>query len=155
MTNMNTHIFDDLLAFWFNPNNEHYWFQATSLDDKFIADKFSNLLSSFLDDKEKKINYPHPITHKHSPKLLIGSIIYFDQIMRHIARSKNEDYMAQYGEISLQYSEYILNINPFLIGYSNKEICFILLPLRHTKMLAANTNFSSNNFFQEIYKSLI
>jgi tRNA(Ile)-lysidine synthetase-like protein len=113
-----TNLFD----YWFTHPN--VWFNATKEDDDFITENF---FSEFIPPKDEK-------SFIHNFKLGIEYIIRYDQVPRHVARSKPE--------LNIDPNEYSLKVLPFaekfytLHKYSldSNEFSFVLLPLRHSKI---------------------
>jgi tRNA(Ile)-lysidine synthetase-like protein len=112
---------DELYKFWFAPENERVWFQATPEDDKIITEKFGYLLSS-----------PGRVTGKDSIWLNVAHIILFDQVYRHIVRHTGIDRSDSFTYIALSLTDYNVLEYIGIDRFSNKEIPFVLLPLRHT-----------------------
>ena len=111
-----------LIDFWFDPENENMWFNATPKDDKMITERFSSLLSK-------------PIEETHNPQLKMAYIILFDQIGRHVTRHYKVEYLNAYHQKAINLTWELLREDNILKLFSCQAIPFILLPLRHTKNL--------------------
>lgn len=103
---------DNFLVDWLN--NSKYWFSKTKEVDEYIILKYQNLL----DIKENNSN-------------ILASIILYDQIPRHIFRNTLCNHIIDYFNLL---SIKLINKNiDILNSLNNEELCFCLLPLRHTK----------------------
>lgn len=107
----------DLIQFWFSVKGESLWFNATKEDDALITQEFAHLIQD------------EPVFPKNQDKFLEHILIY-DQIIRHVFRGNSEKIQAL-SPHALELSLHILDHNLDL-EFSDKERCFILLPLRHT-----------------------
>ena len=108
----------ELLEFWFE--NENMWFNATKNDDKLITTKFKYLL----DNKEQII--------LKSDMQKLEKIILYDQISRHVDRELGTNYANKMQTEALKIVNNILKTGDISQSFIPKEICFILLPLRHS-----------------------
>jgi len=113
---------NELLHFWFN--NQDFWFHYNIKKDKIIYDKFI-LHYEKLDLKEPIILNKSTINH------YIFIIILCDQISRHISRYLKIPLDKKYHEYARNISNEIINDITIQYDYSDKEICFILMPFRH------------------------
>ena len=111
---------------WFSKENEKVWFNPTSNDDKLITIKYIALVEksaiklTSLSDKEEYLHY----------------IILYDQITRHIDRVMGTTYSDLYSTKALEYSKYLIdNYSNLEDSFTPPEICFILMPLRHSFQL--------------------
>lgn len=143
----------ELLAFWFSPDGEKLWFNATLQDDKMITEKFSKLISH---DPKKDIP---------TDKLkLLENILIYDQIIRHVYRN-DKDTITRLGEYAFKLSLHILD-KGLDKEYMAAERCFVLLPLRHTfdlkyvqtafgKVLEYMEEDPENKYYLRFYKATI
>jgi tRNA(Ile)-lysidine synthetase-like protein len=100
---------NELCSFWFS--NPKFWFNSTTENDDFIKSKYSDLIIN-------NTNFNN----------IVGCIILYDQIARHIYRNNN-NLIQYYHKQALKYSLIIL---PFINCYKPEVRCFILMPIRHT-----------------------
>ena len=105
-----------LLKFWFS--NRDIWFNCSKIEDLYIKDKFIKLF----DNSEIEIldNYSY-----------LHYIILYDQITRHIDRVDQTNLRYIYNEEAIKYSTFLVNSGRYK-EFEPAEICFILMPLRHT-----------------------
>lgn len=107
----------DFYTFWFE--NENIWFNCDKNDDEYLTTHYEHLIVE-----------PDDNLYAGDPKELLIKILIYDQLVRHIYRS-NKNKIIFYHKYSLNLSLYVLN-NKLDVSYSDKERCFLLLPLRHT-----------------------
>lgn len=114
-----------LLDFWFSKENEKLWFYSTLNHDKLITIKYLGLLensTTFVSLSSRK-DYLH-------------YIILYDQITRHIDRVMGTNYKDLYSNQALEYAEYLIeNYGNLEDSFTPPEICFILMPFRHSFQL--------------------
>lgn len=115
----NIDVIRELLDFWFN--NPKLWFNCSEQDDILIKNKYEYLLC---DDNL----YNDIINCYENEYLLLGLIILYDQISRHVFR-KDKTKIKIYDLIALELTNKLLL---FIEQFNPEERCFILLPLRHT-----------------------
>ena len=113
-----------LIEFWFSRENEKIWFNSNPNDDKLITIKYLGLLEHSipysLSSKEEYLHY----------------IILYDQITRHIDRVMGTTYKDLYAIKALEYSKYLIeNYSNLEDSFTPQEICFILMPFRHSFQL--------------------
>jgi tRNA(Ile)-lysidine synthetase-like protein len=112
-----------LYDFWFS--NNHIWFNSTEKDDELITELFENLLTIPVD--EDKL-----ITNK---KYGIEMVILYDQIIRHICRTKPALKVShiedEYNKKAIKYCMRVYFI--FNEEINADEYAFLMLPLRHSK----------------------
>jgi tRNA(Ile)-lysidine synthetase-like protein len=103
---------------WFA--NKHWWFDAKPKDDEYIKASFESLLD---------VNTDLCMCHK----CKIGQIILYDQVPRHVFRNTSSAHIIEYFlKRALVLSECtLMSIDKKQL--TNSELCFVLLPLRHTK----------------------
>lgn len=118
---------DKLFSFWFAPENERLWFNATLKDDEMITIKFGYLIDKLM-SVYKRIGVPTDDRH------LLFNILVFDQIARHVYRYFGDEYPNKFLNIALNCSYTILKNYKNLEPYNEKEIPFVFLPYRHTKI---------------------
>ncbi len=109
----------NLIDFWFS--NEQLWFNCSSEDDEKINQLFGNLVLNY------QINNPN------EPDNILYHILILDQISRHIDRVYSSDYASKYHSYAVKLSNKL--IEEGLNKYNCEEICFILMPLRHSNNL--------------------
>lgn len=109
----------NLLTFWFS--NEDLWFNCSSNDDQMITQLFEPQLR----------DYQFQIDTNSQQKL--ETIILLDQISRHVDRVLQTDYTTKYYQDALELSQQIFQED--LTQFKTKEICFILMPMRHSNDL--------------------
>ena len=109
----------NLIDFWFS--NEKLWFNCSSEDDEKINQLFGNLVLNY------QINNPN------EPDNILYHILILDQISRHIDRVYSSDYASKYHSYAVKLSNKL--IEEGLNKYNCEEICFILMPLRHSNNL--------------------
>ena len=119
----------ELIQYWFS--HEDIWFNCPTEIDHELKTKFSELLNDTPVDCQEYLHY----------------IILYDQITRHIDRVDNTQLSTEYHPKALEYSNYIIDEN-LLDKFTNAEICFVLLPLRHSK--DRNTIYKALNIIQDI-----
>ncbi len=110
----------DILAYWFDEENEQKHFHATEDDDREIKEKFEPYLSLEYDvdmDQYDKFAF----------------LILYDQLVRHFDRS-DTDRIQFYHQLALNIAMNLLN-DGFDLVLKPLERCFLLLPLRHTFQL--------------------
>jgi len=112
---------EELLEFWFSEETEKNWFNCDPTFDKKIKEKYSELYNKEIEVEDKETN-SKPLIY------LLGKVILFDQISRHIYRN-NKSSISKKG---LYYSEKILEREQELLAFDPKYRVFVLLPLRHT-----------------------
>ena len=105
-------------------NNKSWWFNCKPEDDKYIVETYIDLLYS------EQAN-PRPTCH-HG---ILKQIILFDQIPRHIERHTKDIGYKHIIDFYLFTKAYPLAIEYLKYEQCTKaiELCFILLPIRHTK----------------------
>lgn len=108
-----------IVDFWFS--NEQLWFNCSSEEDQKITDLFEDQL----------INYNSLQFISKEDRL--GHILILDQISRHVDRVRKTDYTSNYHLHALNLSNN--QINEGLNNFKMEEICFILMPLRHSNDL--------------------
>ena len=115
---------DYLYEFW--ENNSQLWFSSSNEDDKYITDKFSNLLE-----------IKHNIDLLDTPIKWTSYVILYDQIIKHINRinrinnltsSENNLPFNFIENCYIKYIEFKDIINDF-------QFMFMLMPIRHTHLL--------------------
>lgn len=109
----------ELKNWWFN--NKSIWFNSSDQTDVEITNKYEHLV-----DK----NYDIDIIIKNK-EMSIGYIILYDQITRHIERTKKYS-----NEYTIKYLDNIIPfVKLFYNNYKNEldgyDFCFSLLPMRH------------------------
>lgn len=117
-------LYDNLYEFWLKPDNERMWFAATPEDDKLICEKFGYLFG-----------HTGTLVHSDARRMHLTRIILYDQISRHFVR-----HMKTIGgvELSPEWKKIALNSTEMILkyigieNYNNREIPFVLLPLRHS-----------------------
>ena len=114
----------NILKYWFD--NQNVWFSASNEDDLFIHNEFSHLLLNDI-----------TIWNKHHTSCL-AYIILFDQFPYHIFRDYNTEKIEYYHQFSLNATFYGIE-NGYHFKYTHEELCFFLLPLRHSKILKYTT----------------
>lgn len=144
----------DLLDFWFDKNNEHIWFEATNIEDNYINLKYSFLLKN---DDFNNSNL--------SNRDYLKYILLYDQVTRHIDRVNDTEIRYKFKDKALEYSRYLIESGKYL-NFKPEEICFILMPLRHTfdlhnlfkvknlviELLESNPD---NSYFRRFYRATI
>lgn len=136
----------DLIEFWFK--HPQIWFDCGPEWDQYISKVFGyrvkNLLLSIRTDKFKDLE----------------DIILLDQISRHLDRHLESSFALKYNSIALGITHKIIKNN--LNDWSPEQICFILMPLRHSK-IKKNLELSlqyihnlrqstpDNNYFRRFY----
>ena len=112
---------EELRKFWFL--NKEIWFNSTPQDDELIYKRFYKLFANNPKNDFKKTDNDY---------IYLDYILLYDQITRHIARLKSDDtIIKKYQMESLEYANYLIDSKKYL-NFKPIEICFILLPLRHT-----------------------
>ena len=102
-----------LREYWFSHPN--VWFSPTREDDRYIYETYGKYIGKHCSDD-------------------ITYILLNDQVVRHMVRYLGTT-KAYCVDFTLNACQRSLTILDSLDKYSNIEICFILLPLRHTKLL--------------------
>jgi uncharacterized protein (DUF924 family) len=109
----------ELRIWWFS--NPNLWFNSTPTDDQKITEKYEYLID---------IGYDSNILIN-DIKLGVGYIILYDQITRHVLRTKKYTlkYINKYLNVVVEF------VKVFYSKYKNDlheyDFCFTLLPLRH------------------------
>lgn len=105
---------DNLTKFWIN--NKQLWFNSIPETDQIVVSEVEKL----------NINI--------DTLPIIGQIIYHDQIIRHYARHFNTlDIILEHNKIAISLTKNNLdNYNITIPGLSSIEICFAIMPLRHS-----------------------
>lgn len=104
--------------------NPKLWFDSTPTDDQIITEKYENLI---------KVDYELDVL-MNDINFGIGYIILYDQIVRHVTRTKNYtlEYVNKYLDIAIKFVEL------FYPKYKNNlheyDYCFTLLPMRHSNI---------------------
>lgn len=116
---------DNIVKFyndWFS--NPKWWFSATKDDDTYIKNEYAGLLSG-----EYKVNHFHTL----HPNQQLAWILIHDQLPRHIYRydSCAHIYIKQFLEHAIEFTNILCN-SDLLNTFRTCEICFILLPYRHS-----------------------
>ena len=115
-----------LLDFWFCKENEKLWFNCNPNDDKLITIKYLGLLE----------NSTTTLVSLSSRKDYLHYIILYDQITRHIDRVMGTNYKDLYSTKALEYTEYLIeNYGTLEDSFTPPEICFLLMPFRHSFQL--------------------
>lgn len=137
--------------FWFN--NEQLWFNASQDDDTQITNLFGQLFST----QNSILSLPS------LPSNIFEHILLYDQITRHIFRGQPTT-IEKYHKLALELSMYILD-NNMDQQFSDKEQCFILMPLRHTfsknylEMVIDKMNIYMKNtnskYYERFFKSTV
>ena len=123
--------YQELLDYWFDKSSDlptkeemRKWFLKSRLYDNIITEKFHRFYQS------EKLN-PFPTTNAFntiSKDELLGRIILFDQIPRHLFRNSYRQF--EFGEIL---PEYVLRNIGVLWRFTPKEALFFLMPLQHSE----------------------
>jgi tRNA(Ile)-lysidine synthetase-like protein len=109
---MNT-LLKELYYDWFD--NKHYWFSKDIKIDKYLCDKYIELLNNNFNYISSKIE-------------LLASIILYDQLPRHFCRVYHTIDINYYSQKATILSKFVLKeYNNFTVN----ELCFIYLPFRH------------------------
>ena len=108
-----------LLTYWFS--NSEVWFNCSSTVDIILKTRFADLFSTTIIPLNGAYEYLH-------------YIILYDQITRHLDRVDGSKLADQYHPTALAYSNHLIDTGQ-LTSFTSPEICFILLPLRHSKDL--------------------
>src|SRR5690348_1502247 len=110
-------VMGELCDFWFS--HPDMWFHSTPENDTIITAKFGNLLllSSTGGPDIKSI-----ISHANKQELL-GNIILYDQIIRHVFRG-NSDLIGNLSNYALELSLWVLD-NNWDTSFNAAERCFI------------------------------
>ena len=115
-----------LLDFWFCKENEKLWFNCNPNDDKLITIKYLGLLE----------NSTTTLVSLSSRKDYLHYIILYDQITRHIDRVMGTNYKDLYSNKALEYAKYLIeNYGNLEDSFTPPEICFLLMPFRHSFQL--------------------
>ena len=106
---------DHLTSFWFDKKNQHCWFNSTPETDIYVLENTKQYCEEDL--------------------LILGRIIFHDQIIRHHVRHNNLDkeIINDHNIIAIGLTNYLLESNE-IISYQSIEQCFILMPLRHSPL---------------------
>lgn len=121
---------EELVEFWFSEETEKNWFNCDPSFDKKIKEKYIELYKKEVEVEEE--------THSCSLTYLLGKVILFDQISRHIYRNNKSLNLAKnclhlsVTQKGLYYSEKILEREQELLAFDPRYRVFVLLPLRHT-----------------------
>lgn len=119
--------FEILYDYWFS--NKNLWFNSNLKDDIEITRLFEYLFSVSVDEEKLKTN----------SKYGIGVVLLYDQVSRHILRSKNEDFLYfwpretfinETNKLAIKYSIGVYFY--FKYDVNADEYAFIMLPLRHS-----------------------
>lgn len=108
----------DLIEFWFE--HPELWFKCSNQDDLWITNLFGNRVR-------------HKILSTRNSHLKdLEDIILLDQISRHVDRVWNTHFSTEYHSECLQISQKIIKLS--LKKWLPQQICFLLMPLRHSKL---------------------
>lgn len=106
-------MYHDLVTYWFS--HPSVWFRASSKDDEEIARMFR-----------------HMFVYTEDPACVLGAILLYDQVSRHIRRVDPTFDVSSHHAIALELAENILSDPKWAREYSYDQRCFVLMPLRHT-----------------------
>lgn len=109
----------DIYTFWFE--SPQLWFNSTPENDDIIKEKFGYLFN-------EQIKLPDPNTEYIES---IAYILLYDQITRHVNRNNPDTIQMEMDKIVL-FAKDFYSINQDKLNPN--EFCFVLLPLRHTKI---------------------
>jgi tRNA(Ile)-lysidine synthetase-like protein len=110
---------DSIYTFW--KSNPNLWFNASPDDDKYIYEKFYNIID----------NHNHVQGNYIKLTEWTSYCIYYDQLIKHFNRHLNTNLVAPDNFVSDCY----LNYNKFRDELSDFDFMFQLMPLRHTHQL--------------------
>lgn len=119
---------DHLYDTWFA--HSEWWFHTDNEVDRLITDLFWSLLDDLLDEKTSDANI--------NKRTCIARILLYDQVPRHALRGQVADHViAYYLQKALEMAracldQYMHSANPETETLTDLELCFVLLPLRHT-----------------------
>ena len=110
-------------------DNKEWWFSKNSQIDVYLSDKYYRYLSDACNICENYTNH----NNNYDNKVIIASIILFDQITRHYKRVYDDTLdVMEYTKKAVELSNVLLYNNDFTI-FSIDELSFIYLPYRHLK----------------------
>jgi tRNA(Ile)-lysidine synthetase-like protein len=104
---------DEIYTFW--KNNSNLWFNASVEDDKYIYEKFFNIINNNIINEKDWTSY----------------CIYYDQLYKHFNRHINNKLKEPDNFIINCY----INYNKFKENLNDFEFMFQLMPIRHTHQL--------------------
>lgn len=110
---------EEFSNFWFEPKNQHYWFNCSKKEDKVIYQKFNHIIIT-----------NHDISNLNQDTLF-NMLLVYDQLYRHIARHLSLQYPQWIQEKAITISQYLLNMK-YDLQLSPPRRCFLLMPLRHS-----------------------
>jgi len=123
----NNILIDSFYQEWFD--NPLWWFNASPSDDKYISEKYSELINLDSPKPENINNY----------KLIIKWILIYDQLPRHVYRHRKQYanhiityYLQKAIEITKQTLKFVDGPYSSYKIMSIREHCFMLMPYRHT-----------------------
>ena len=123
---------DSLIEFWFSKKNEHIWFQSTNEDDQMIVTKFGYLIDKLQPLVKDCADCKDIEGFRWTDQELLGVILVYDQISRHVHRFFGQKYPRHHLDIALHFSKKALDRSEMLENWDSKCVGFILLPFRHT-----------------------
>ena len=113
-------IIEDLYDYWFT--NPDIWFGCTEQIDRMLAEKYDEYILVYN-------NVQYKLDNK---KYLIGLIILYDQIVRHINRVIPNKYSIDFNnKVAINISQQVYSIYKDLLNPD--EFAFVMLPFRHSK----------------------
>ena len=113
-------IIEDLYDYWFT--NPDIWFGCTEQIDRMLAEKYDEYILVYN-------NVQYKLENK---KYLIGLIILYDQIVRHINRVIPNKYSIDFNnKVAINISQQVYSIYKDLLNPD--EFAFVMLPFRHSK----------------------
>ena len=113
-------IIEDLYDYWFT--NPDIWFGCTEQIDRMLSEKYDEYILVYN-------NVQYKLENK---KYLIGLIILYDQIVRHINRVIPNKYSIDLNnKVAINISQQVYSIYKDLLNPD--EFAFVMLPFRHSK----------------------
>jgi len=120
----------ELYDFWFDSSTQKYWFnQDDSFDAKIIV-KYSNLLQQY---KEIEQHLMLTDENMNDVKQVVGYVVLLDQIPRHIYRRVDKTEIDMYMNYCIHFITESGVLSKIKCSYySHYDLCFLLLPFRHS-----------------------
>jgi tRNA(Ile)-lysidine synthetase-like protein len=132
--------------FWFK--QKQYWFNQNDNFDLIIKKRYEYYLQPTFIEIIKTFIYSDPLNTE-LKYLYLGFVLICDQLVRHCERN-NEYVIQNYTQKVVSFSKYIALTPTLLNIYNPEEQCFLMLPLRHSKI----NSLENNEFALETIKKL-
>ena len=124
-------VTSELRDFWFLPQTRRNWFNCNPSFDELISLKYRESFDIFITIEPSILSE----MYKSGTIDIVGTIILLDQVPRHCARSENRvqiDVVEKATRKAAELSKYLHSRN-LLEHFSQDRLCFVLMPLRHTR----------------------